>query len=112
MLTFTQLELHHVSAVTMAGESSGEAKTGIGDQRFHWPLLCNRFFREKRKSKKRGSEKRVSKQRRYAVSKQRTMLSGLAVVYLLLSALTERERVGERARAARTEIRKEDHHSH
>lgn len=46
--------------------------------------------------KKRGSEKRVSKQRRYAVSKQRTMVSGLAAVYLLLSALTESERVGER----------------
>lgn len=50
------------------------------------------FHAEKRRRKKRGRKKRISKQRRYAVSKQRTMVSGLAMVYLVLSALTERER--------------------
>lgn len=49
-------------------------------------------MQRKKKGKKRGSKKRISKQRRYAVSKQRTMVSGLAMVYLVLSALTERER--------------------
>lgn len=47
---------------------------------------------KKKKGKKRGRKKRISKQRRYAVSKQRTMVSGLAMVNLVLSALTERER--------------------
>lgn len=50
------------------------------------------FHAEKKKGKKRGRKKRISKQRRYAVSKQRTMVSGLAMVYLVLSALAERER--------------------
>lgn len=36
------------------------------------------FLSMERKKKKRGSEKRVGKQRRYAVSKQKTMVSGLA----------------------------------
>lgn len=44
VLTFTQLELFHVSAVTMAGGSSGEAETKIRDQRSHQPFLCNSFF--------------------------------------------------------------------
>lgn len=93
MLTFTQLELLHVSAATMAAGSSAEATKEFSDQRFHQPLLRNGFFpcREK-KGKKRGRKKRISKQRRYAVSKQRTMVSGLAMVYLVLSALAERER--------------------
>lgn len=45
LLTFAQLELPHVSAVTKAGGSSGESKTEIRDRgRVHQPLRCNSFF--------------------------------------------------------------------
>ncbi len=53
MLTFTQPELPHVSAVTMAGGSSGEAKTEFRDQRFHQLLLCNTFFPRREKKEER-----------------------------------------------------------
>lgn len=71
------------------------------------------FYGGRRKRQKRRSEKRLSKQR-YAVSKQRTMVSGLVVVCLLLSSLdteSERERAGERARAGKNCL-KVDNHSH
>lgn len=89
MLTFTQRELPHVSAVTMAGGSSGEAKLWQDKSGTSSFTSCSyatvSFYGEKRKRKKRGSENRVSKQRRYAVSKHKTMVSGVAVVCLLFS---------------------------
>lgn len=47
------------------------------------------FHAEKGKRRHEGVKRRISKQMRYAVSKQRTMESGLTVV---LSALTGREK--------------------
>lgn len=75
---------------------------------FH--LLCDSFLSVARGRKKRGSENRVSKQRRYAVSKQKTMVYGLAAVCLVLSALKDRE--GETEWVKGLEQRKVDHHSH
>lgn len=43
MLTFTQLELFHVSAATMARGPSGEATKEFSEQRLHQLLLCNSF---------------------------------------------------------------------
>lgn len=96
MLTFSQPALLHVSAVTMAGGSSGEViKTAAS------VLLCNTFLSMQRKGREEmeGVKRRISKQMRYAVSKQRTMESGLTVV---LSARTGREKRKKRG----------DHHSH
>lgn len=61
MLTFTQQELAHVSAVTMAGGSSGKAKLWqkqIRGQQFHQLLLCNSFFLWRDKKEKEERERK------------------------------------------------------
>lgn len=64
----------------------------VKDEELHRSLLCNSFLRVKK-----GSERRASEHKRYAVSKQRTMASGLvAVVYFYRQA--PRKRAGERPR--------------
>lgn len=60
MLTFTQLELPRVSAVTTSGGSSGKADTEIMGRWFHQLLLLQLFLsmerreRERREGVKRG----------------------------------------------------------
>lgn len=58
----------------------------VKDEELHQPLLCNSFLRVKK-----GSERRASEHRRYAVSKQRTMASGLVAVAYFLSSGPEKE---------------------
>lgn len=79
--------------------SSDEATKEFGDKRSL--RLCNCFCTHGEKmegGKERGRNWRISSQRRYAVSKHRTMVSGLAVVCLVLSALTDRQKGPEQER--------------
>lgn len=58
----------------------------VKDEELHRSLLCNSFLRVKK-----GSERRASEHKRYAVSKQRTMVSGLVAVVYFLSSGPEKE---------------------
>lgn len=101
MLTFTQLELPHVSAVAMAGGSSGEAETEIRVspatplQHFLWT-----WTEEKEKEAREWKEGKQAEK----VCSEQTEDNGVWVssgVFVVIDPDRERERLGERARAGK-----------